>query len=84
VTLEASAWSSRRRRGRRLRHGGGRGEFNTDVPLADQAELALRCYGVLVPIKGVGHAPFLERPGDTVAWIRATAGRAAVAARSPT
>jgi pimeloyl-ACP methyl ester carboxylesterase len=59
------------------------GEFDTGVPLADHAELALRCDGVLVPIKGAGHAPFLERPGETVAWIRATAGRAAVAAASP-
>jgi pimeloyl-ACP methyl ester carboxylesterase len=56
------------------------GELDHGVPLADHAELALRCNGVLVPIAGAGHAPFLERPAQTVAWIRATAGRAALAA----
>lgn len=56
------------------------GEHDRGVPLAAHAELALRCHGVLIPIDGAGHAPFLERPGETVAWIRATAGRAALAA----
>jgi pimeloyl-ACP methyl ester carboxylesterase len=56
------------------------GELDHGVPLADHAELALRCNGVLVPIEGAGHAPFLERPAQMVAWIRATAGRAALAA----
>jgi len=56
------------------------GEHDHGVPLADHAELALRCHGMLIPIQGAGHAPFLERPTDTVAWIRATAGRAALAA----
>jgi pimeloyl-ACP methyl ester carboxylesterase len=46
------------------------GQFDRGVPLADHAELALRCGGVLVPIAGAGHAPFLERPEETVAWIR--------------
>lgn len=55
------------------------GEHDRGVPLAAHAELALRCHGVLIPIKDAGHAPFLERPDDTVAWIRATAGRAALA-----
>jgi pimeloyl-ACP methyl ester carboxylesterase len=55
------------------------GEHDHGVPLADHAELALRCHGLLVPIEGAGHAPFLERPAETVAWIRATAGRAALA-----
>jgi pimeloyl-ACP methyl ester carboxylesterase len=55
------------------------GELDHGVPLADHAELALRCHGLLVPIEGAGHAPFLERPAETVAWIRATAGRAALA-----
>jgi hypothetical protein len=31
-------------------------------------ELALRCYGVRVPIKGMGHAPSSNGPGDEVAW----------------
>jgi pimeloyl-ACP methyl ester carboxylesterase len=56
------------------------GERDHGVPLADHVELALRCHGVLVPIADAGHAPFLERPTQTVAWIRATAGRAALAA----
>jgi pimeloyl-ACP methyl ester carboxylesterase len=56
------------------------GEHDRGVPLADHAELALRCGGVLVPISGAGHAPFLERAAETVRWIRATAGRAALAA----
>jgi pimeloyl-ACP methyl ester carboxylesterase len=47
------------------------GELDHGVPLADHAELALRCGGALVPIAGAGHAPFLERPDETVAWIRA-------------
>jgi pimeloyl-ACP methyl ester carboxylesterase len=46
------------------------GQFDRGVPLADHAELALRCGGVLVPIAGAGHAPFLERPDETVARIR--------------
>jgi pimeloyl-ACP methyl ester carboxylesterase len=46
------------------------GQHDHGVPLADHAELALRCGGVLVPIEGAGHAPFLERPDETVAWIR--------------
>lgn len=58
------------------------GEHDRGVPLAAHAELALRCRGVLIPIKGAGHAPFLERPDETVAWIRATAGRAALSATS--
>jgi pimeloyl-ACP methyl ester carboxylesterase len=56
------------------------GELDHGVPLTDHVELALRCHGVVVPIEGAGHAPFLERPAETVAWIRATAGRAALAA----
>jgi pimeloyl-ACP methyl ester carboxylesterase len=56
------------------------GEHDRGVPLADHAELALRCEGILVPIAGAGHAPFLERPDATVAWIRATTARAALAA----
>jgi pimeloyl-ACP methyl ester carboxylesterase len=53
------------------------GEHDRGVPLAAHVELALRCHGVLIPIRDAGHAPFLERPDETVAWIRATAGRAA-------
>lgn len=46
------------------------GEHDRGVPLADHVELALRCGGVLVPIAGAGHAPFLERPEETVRAIR--------------
>lgn len=46
------------------------GEHDRGVPLADHAELAQRCRGVLAPIAGAGHAPFLERPAETVRWIR--------------
>jgi pimeloyl-ACP methyl ester carboxylesterase len=56
------------------------GEHDSGVPLADHAQLALRCEGILVPIAGAGHAPFLEQPDATVAWIRATTGTAALAA----
>jgi pimeloyl-ACP methyl ester carboxylesterase len=60
------------------------GEHDRGVPLAAHAELALRCHGVLIPIQDAGHAPFLERPDETVDWIRATAGRAAVSAMPAT
>jgi pimeloyl-ACP methyl ester carboxylesterase len=54
------------------------GEHDHAVPLADHAELAMRCGGVLVPIAGAGHAPFLEQPERVVAAIRELAGRAAL------
>lgn len=54
------------------------GEHDHAVPLADHAELALRCAGVLVPIAGAGHAPFLEQPERVVAAIQRLAGRAAL------
>ena len=47
------------------------GEHDRGVPLSDHAELALAMGGVLVPIAGAGHAPFLERPAETVRWARA-------------
>jgi pimeloyl-ACP methyl ester carboxylesterase len=56
------------------------GEHDHGVPLADHAELALRSHGLLIPIKDAGHAPFLERPIETVAWIRWSAARAALSA----
>jgi pimeloyl-ACP methyl ester carboxylesterase len=46
------------------------GQFDNAVPLADHAELAMLCGGMLVPIEGAGHAAFVERPRETVAWIR--------------
>jgi pimeloyl-ACP methyl ester carboxylesterase len=46
------------------------GERDRGVPLADHAELARRCGGVLVPIADAGHAPFLEQPDATVRWVR--------------
>ena len=54
------------------------GEHDHAVPLADHAELALRCGGVLVPIAGAGHAPFLEQPERVVGAIRELAGPAAL------
>jgi pimeloyl-ACP methyl ester carboxylesterase len=50
------------------------GEFDRGVPLADHVQLALRCDGVLVPVAGAGHAPFLERPAETASWIQALCG----------
>ncbi len=47
------------------------GEHDRGVPLADHAELAVAMGGVLVPIAGAGHAPFLERPAETARWTRA-------------
>ncbi len=55
------------------------GESDHSVPLADHVELALRCGGVVVPISGVAHKPYFERPEETVRWIR-WAGRWAAAA----
>ena len=49
------------------------GEHDHSVPLADHAELALRCRGALAPVAGAGHMPFLERPAATVQWIRTAA-----------
>jgi pimeloyl-ACP methyl ester carboxylesterase len=54
------------------------GEHDHAVPLADHAELALRCGGVLVPIAGAGHAPFLEQPELVAAAIQRLAGHAAL------
>jgi pimeloyl-ACP methyl ester carboxylesterase len=45
------------------------GPLDRSVPLGDHAELAMRMNGVLVPIIGSGHAPFLERPDETIHWI---------------
>jgi pimeloyl-ACP methyl ester carboxylesterase len=59
------------------------GEHDRGVPLADHAELAVRCGGVLAPIAGAGHAPFLERPDETVRWIRAIAEPAAARSAAP-
>ena len=46
------------------------GEKDRSVPLADHAALALQMHGVLVPIPGVAHKPFFERPEETVSRIR--------------
>jgi pimeloyl-ACP methyl ester carboxylesterase len=46
------------------------GEGDRSVPLADHVELALRCRGAVAPVPGAGHMPFLERPAETLAWIR--------------
>jgi len=49
------------------------GEGDRSVPLADHVELALRCRGAVAPVAGAGHMPFLERPTETVRWIRMAA-----------
>ena len=46
------------------------GVGDRSVPLADHVELALRHGGAVVPIHDAGHMPFLERPAETVRWIR--------------
>jgi pimeloyl-ACP methyl ester carboxylesterase len=46
------------------------GEGDRSVPLADHVELASRCRGAVAPVLGAGHMPFLERPAETLAWIR--------------
>ncbi len=58
------------------------GCLDRSVPLADHVELAMRCRGMLAPIAGAGHAPFLERPDETASWLRFAAlhARAALAA----
>jgi pimeloyl-ACP methyl ester carboxylesterase len=48
------------------------GPLDKSVPLVDHAELALELGGLLVPIAGSGHAPFLECPEETARWIRAS------------
>ncbi len=47
------------------------GTRDPGVPLSAHAELALRCRGLLVPIAGAGHLPYLERRDATVRWISA-------------
>ena len=47
------------------------GTEDPGVPLSAHVELALRCHGLLVPIAGAGHLPYLERPEETVRWIAA-------------
>lgn len=46
------------------------GEGDRSVPLADHVELASRCRGAVAPVPGAGHMPFIERPAETLAWIR--------------
>lgn len=53
------------------------GAKDPGVSLAAHAELALRLDGLLVPIDGAGHLPYLERPQETVRWIRWAGKRAA-------
>ncbi len=49
------------------------GMGDRSVPLADHVELALQCRGALVPMGDAGHMPYLERPVETVRWIRTAA-----------
>jgi pimeloyl-ACP methyl ester carboxylesterase len=46
------------------------GEHDHSVPLSDHVELALRCDGVVVPVRDAGHAPFFERPRAVARWAR--------------
>ena len=46
------------------------GVHDSSVPLADHAELALRCHGALAPVRDAGHMPFLEQPEQTARWLR--------------
>jgi pimeloyl-ACP methyl ester carboxylesterase len=56
------------------------GAQDPGVPLAGHVELALRCRGLLVPIAGAGHLPYLEQREETIRWIR-WAGRMACRGR---
>jgi pimeloyl-ACP methyl ester carboxylesterase len=58
------------------------GTRDPGVPLHDHVQLAARCAGLLVPIAGAGHLPYLEQPHETVRWIRLGA-RWADAVRRP-
>lgn len=49
------------------------GERDRSVPLADHVRLALEYRGALAPIAGAAHKPYLERPAETVNWIRRAA-----------
>jgi len=49
------------------------GVGDRSVPLSDHVELARQCRGVLAPIDGAGHMPFLEQPTETARWIRTAA-----------
>jgi pimeloyl-ACP methyl ester carboxylesterase len=46
------------------------GPLDRSVPLEDHVALAMKMKGLLVPVDGSGHAPFLERPEVTTMWIR--------------
>jgi pimeloyl-ACP methyl ester carboxylesterase len=47
------------------------GTRDPGVPLADHAQLAIRCSAPLLPVAGAGHVPYFERPDATLRWIRA-------------
>jgi pimeloyl-ACP methyl ester carboxylesterase len=49
------------------------GEEDRSVPLADHLELALQYRGALAPVAGSAHKPYLERPAETVGWMRRAA-----------
>jgi pimeloyl-ACP methyl ester carboxylesterase len=55
------------------------GTKDAGVPLAAHAELAARCGAPLLPVPGAGHVPYLERPRETLNWIRAAVRWADVA-----
>jgi pimeloyl-ACP methyl ester carboxylesterase len=46
------------------------GTRDPGVPLADHAQLAVRCGAPLLPIADAGHVPYFEQPEATLRWIR--------------
>jgi pimeloyl-ACP methyl ester carboxylesterase len=49
------------------------GVGDRSVPLSGHVELALQCRGAVVPLLDAGHMPYVERPAETVRWIRTAA-----------
>lgn len=47
------------------------GMFDKSVPLEAHIELASKCRGALIPMADAKHMPFLERPEETVQWMKA-------------
>jgi pimeloyl-ACP methyl ester carboxylesterase len=54
------------------------GTRDPGVPLADHAELAIRCGAPLLPIADAGHVPYFEQPEATLQWIRKAVSWAAL------
>jgi pimeloyl-ACP methyl ester carboxylesterase len=54
------------------------GQEDRSVPLDDHIALAVACRGAIRPLPGVGHAAYLEAPGEVVRWARYLAALAGV------